>query len=372
MVLTHLRLVNFRNHRRTELAPTPRLNFLVGANAQGKSSLIEAVEVAATGRSHRALRDAELICFGEEWARVRAVTSRADRDVELAVGWRREPAGPESSPVKEIRVNGVPVRRGEMFGHLLVVVASPHDEQVVAGSPVHRRRLLDVLLAQLSPAYFYTASRYARAVAQRNRLLRDHGRRDLDAWDEQVAVLGAAITARRRTAVARLSAVASDAYAALCGGAEHLTITYQPSMPGEDEGAMVEQARGVLQRRRAEEVVRGATLVGPHRDELRLAIDGRDLRLFGSRGQQQAAMLAVRLAERRVLREDTGEEPVLLLDDTLLALDEERQARLLELIGGAQALITITTLATLHGRPADGAVFRVAGGDVEVDRAHLA
>lgn len=372
MYLTHLRLINFRNHHRSEVAAARGLNIFVGANAQGKSSLLEAVFVAATGRSHRALRDVEMIALGETFARVRVAVQRGDREVEIDVGLRRDEPPDAGRRWKEMRVNGVPVRRGDLFGHLLCVMAAAHDGDTATGSPAYRRRLLDLLLVQVSPAYFYAAQRYARALLQRNRLLREHSGAALEAWDEQIATMGAAITVRRREMVERLARAARPVYRTLSGGREQVEMIYEPSMIGTEEREMAAAAREAMVRRRGVELLRGMTLVGPHRDDLRLRVDGRDLRLFGSRGQQLAVILAIRLAERQVLREETGEEPVLLLDDVLLTLDEERQGYLLEFIRGAQALVTVTTLATLSGIPRDAAVFRVTAGAVEAQGAHLA
>jgi len=369
MRLTHLRLVQFRNHRHTDLTPAPGVTLFVGENAQGKSSLLEAVQVAATGRSFRARHDAEMIALGEEWARVRAAVERGDRVEEIDVALRREEGGALPRAGREMRVNGVPVRRGELFGHLRCVLAAPDDAEVVTGPPHRRRRMLDLLLAQISPAYYYAAQRYVRVLTQRNRLLRVRGR-GIEAWDEQVATLGAALTARRGDYVARLSTLAEAIYAELCRGREVLRVAYLPSLRGEKETAMVTWAREALLRSRSEEAARGVTLVGPHRDDLLLLVDGRDLRAYGSRGQHLTAMLALRLAERRVLLEETGEEPVLLLDDVLLTLDEARQAYLLAGVRQAQALITVTS-AAVAGLPAGAAVYRVRAGQVEGERAHL-
>lgn len=374
MHLTHLRLVNFRNHVRTEIELSPHLNCFVGQNAQGKSSILEAVEIAATGRSHRAARDTDLLHFGESWARVHAAARRQDRDVEVDILWRTEmPA----VGAKEIRVNGVPVRRGDLFGHVLIVASTPHDQDVVTGAPAHRRRLLDVVLSQISPAYFFLLLRYARAVEQRNRLLRNlagaatrERETSLEPWDEQLSAMGAAITARRVAMVRRLSQAARDGYAYLASDRETLTIAYAPSLPPGDETAMIAAARDAFARRRRDELIRGTTLTGPHRDDLRMQIDGHDLRTFGSRGQHQAAMLALRLAERNVLLEESGEEPVLLLDDAAQLLDEERQMRLMQLVERAQTLLTLTTTATLRRIPTETAVFKVAGGHVEPEHAH--
>lgn len=374
MQLTLLRLLNFRNHRRTEIAPGPGLNVIVGSNAQGKTSLLEAVELAATGRSSRALREAEMVTFAEDWARVHVTTQRVERREDIDLVLRQELAAPTPGRVwREIRINGVPVRPAELYGRLLCVSSSPQDMDVVSGSPQFRRRLMDVLQTQLSPAYYFTAQRYTRALQQRNRLLRGgHATAAaLVPWDEQVASLGAAITRRRRDLIARLAAPARAAYQEIGGGQETLVVSYAPNLVGTDESDLVRAAREAFATQRRAELARGLTLVGPHRDDVTMTVDDKLLRSFGSRGQQLAAALAVRLAERHVLWEETGEEPVLLLDDVIMALDERRQVQLLASARGAQVLLTVTTLATLPALPSGSAIFRVTGGTVEAERAHL-
>ncbi len=374
MQLTVLRLLNFRNHRRTEILPGPGLNIVVGSNAQGKTSLLEAVELAATGRSSRALREAEMVTFAEDWARIHVTTQRVERREDIDLVLRQELAAPTPGRVwREIRVNGVPVRPAELYGRLLCVSSSPQDMDVVSGSPQFRRRLVDVLQAQVSPAYYYTAQRYTRALQQRNRLLRGGHATPaaLEPWDEQVASLGAAITRRRRELITRLSSPAREAYREISGGQETLAVAYAPNLTGTDETDLIRAARDALITQRRAELARGLTLVGPHRDDVVLTVDEKPLRSYGSRGQQLAAALAVRLAERHVLREETGEEPVLLLDDVIMALDERRQVQLLASARGAQVLLTVTTLATLPAMPAGTATFRVTGGTVEAERAHF-
>ncbi len=374
MQLTLLRLLNFRNHRRTEITPGPGLNVVVGSNAQGKTSLLEAVELAATGRSSRALREAEMVAFAEDWARVHVTTQRVERREDIDLVLRQELAAPTPGRVwREIRINGVPVRPAELYGRLLCVSSSPQDMDVVSGSPQFRRRLVDVLQAQLSPAYYYTAQRYTRALQQRNRLLRGGQATPaaLEPWDEQVASLGAAITRRRRELIARLSPPAREAYREISGGQETLAVAYAPNLTGTDESEMIRAARDAFGTQRRAESARGLTLVGPHRDDVVLTVDEKPLRSYGSRGQQLAAALAVRLAERHVLREETGEEPVLLLDDVIMALDQRRQVQLLACARGAQVLLTVTTLATLQAMPSGTVMFRVTGGTVEAERAYL-
>lgn len=369
MYLHRLRLAQFRNHPATDIALSPGAVFFVGANAQGKSTLLEAVHVAATGRSFRTPREDEMIALDAAWARIRGTVRRADREEELDVTFRRGDAGGGRAGC-EIRINGVAVRRGELFGHLRCVAAAPEDAAVVTGPPQERRRVLDLLLAQISPTYYDGARRYQRVLRQRNRLLRERRPAALDAWDEQLAALGAAITVRRCGVAARLSEHAAPIYRALSGGREVLAVEYVPSLIGTDAAAIERQARAALAERRAREMARGVTTLGPHRDEVRLSLNGSDLRAFGSRGQHLSAMLAVRLAERRILREEGGEEPVLLLDDVLQALDDDRRAYLLEAVGGAQALFTVTTGAAVP--PAFGVqVFTVEAGTVEAVRAHF-
>ena len=371
MRIQHVHLANFRNHAATDVAPGSGPVVLVGANAQGKSAVLEAMYLSATGRSFRTPHEIEMVTVGAEWARVRSVVQRADRDEEIEVTLRRD-GGSGPRAIREIRVNGVPVRRGELFGHLCCVTAAPEDAEVVTGPPRLRRRLLDLLLAQVSPAYYHDAQRYHRVLMQRNRLLRRAGPKELDPWDEQLATIGTAITLRRRGVAARLAEHAAPIYAALSGGREELAVEYVPSLAGAEAAEVVASAREALVARREWEAARGATTIGPHRDELHMRLDGRDLRAYGSRGQHLSAMLAVRLAERRVLREETGEDPVLLLDDVLLTLDEERQGYLLDTIHGCQAFLSVTSLAGVSGLPKEAGVFRVDGGTVTGIHAHLA
>ena len=370
MRLSRLRLANFRNHRASDVLLEPGPTVFLGANAQGKSAILEAIHVSATGRSFRTQREVEMIALGEEWARLRSVVQRADREEEVDVTLRREAVG-EGRAVREMRINGVPVRPGELFGHLLCVAAAPDDADVITGPPRLRRRLLDLLLAQISPAYYDTAQRYGRVLLQRNRLLRQGRGGGLEPWDEQLATIGAAMTARRRGVAARVADAAAGIYQALSGGREGLAVGFVPSLSGDDETRMAEYARVTLPERRAEDLARGATTLGPHRDDLRFQIDGRDLRAYGSRGQHLSAMLAVRLAERRVLREESGEDPVLLLDDVLPMLDEVRQSYLLDSVRSGQTVLTVTTLGTVP-RPQTAAVYRVRAGSVERMYAHLA
>lgn len=373
MRLERLALLDFRNYARLDASFRPGLVILVGPNAQGKSNLLEAIALAVTGRSPRAVVESEVIRFGASRAVVRAHVARGGGTLvlEAAVGRAPEEIAP-GRVQKELRVNGIRVSRSELLGRAFVVLASAADAEVASGSPSHRRRLLDVALSQLWPTYYDLLLRYARVLQQRNRILRE-GRIELVGWDEQLVAVGTAITERRREYVARLAPAAARRYDEISGG-EALSVTYLPAWSGEDREAIEWAAWREIARLRPAEAARGMSLTGPHRDDLALEAGGVDLRLYGSRGQQRTAALALRLAEREVARVALEDEPVLLLDDALADLDARRSVYLLGQIGAeAQAFLTTTDLHGIQREALAGAqVFGVTAGAIEAVDAHLA
>lgn len=342
MWLADLRFRDFRNYAALDIAIGEGVSVLTGPNAQGKSNLLEGVYMVAVGRSPRAGGDAEVIRFAQDRAYLRA-SVRGTRAHVLEVAVDRE------SGEKRIKVNGVPAQRGQLLGRLVVVLAGPLDDEVVRGAPGHRRRVLDAALSQASPSYYFTLTRYMRVIRQRNRLLQEGAPEQAVApWDEQVVDLGAALIDRRRRFVQVLSARAASRHARIAGGDERLEVTYVCTVgSGEEREAL----RRGLAARRAEELRRGRSLVGPHRDDLRLAVNGIDLRMFGSRGQQRTAVLSLRLAEAELLREELGEWPLVLLDDVLADLDPTRQALLLREVAGPQVILTHTAPPAALGVP---------------------
>jgi DNA replication and repair protein RecF len=323
-------LLNFRNYPRAEVIFAPGLNAVVGPNGVGKTNLLEAVDLAGTGRSHRALREQEVVRFGSEWAVVRARFESASRGYTSEVRVAR--AG-----LKQVRVDGVPARRAELLGRAVLVASGPEDSQVASGPAAERRRLLDGLLCQMSPAYYHALLRYHRVVRQRNRLLRAQAPAHLlEVWDEPLVDLGVRVAERRAEFVARMAPFAASWAERLgCGRVE---VRYRPGWEPERDAA-----RQALRRLRREEYRRGSSLVGPHRDDLEIELDGLGVRSFASRGQQRAVTLALRLAAVELVRLELGEEPILLLDDVLAELDRERAERLLrELEEGPQVLVTAT------------------------------
>lgn len=335
MRVRSLFLLNFRNYPRAEVAFEPGLNAVVGPNGAGKTNLLEGVDLAATGRSHRALREQEVVRLGSEWAVVRAHFESAGRAYTSEVRVAR--AG-----LKQIRLDGVPARRGELLGRVVLVASGPEDARVAGGPAAERRRLLDGLLCQMSPAYYHALLRYHRVVRQRNRLLRAQAPdRLLEVWDEQLVDLGVRLVERRADLLRRMAPFAASWAERL--GCGPLEVHYRPSWDPEREAA-----RQALRRLRRDEYRRGASLVGPHRDDLEIQLAGIEVRSFASRGQQRAVTLALRLAELEVVRQELGEDPVVLLDDVVAELDRERTQRLLRALeGGPQVLVTATDRAEL-------------------------
>lgn len=390
MYLSRLRLTNFRNYASLDLTPPPGLVVLVGENAQGKTNLLEAVFFVATSRSPRTARDAEVIAWqapgdGPRVARVEATVQRADRTVTLDVTVMERPGGSGRPPpareddeeafvaatpgaLKRIRINGVPKRAMDLLGHLPVALFRPEDVDLVSGPPANRRRTLDILLAQLDPRYPRALQRYARAVAQRNHLLRRVSERRASAdqlapWDELLAKEGSYLVQQRLAALERLSPLAAAAHTTLSGGRDRLTMGYAVAAGGGTAAATEPGFRAALAAALHRDLALGQTTVGPHRDDVTLLINGAPAAGYGSRGQQRSIALAWRLAEASYLRERAHEPPVVLLDDVLSELDEHRRQAVVSAMEGFEQVFLTTTGVELGplGRRA-AASWRVVAG----------
>lgn len=357
MKITHAQLANFRSYESCALAPCAGVNVLLGDNGQGKTNVLEALYLTCTGRSHRTRQDRELIRWGAEAAQVSVEAERRDgsHQVEItlpALGRRR------------IRIAGQEISRsGELMGHVTGVLFSPEDLRTVKDGPAERRRFVDMALSQVKPAYYYALQRYARALRQRNETLKAVAAQPafmatLDAWDEQLAEAGAALMVYRREYIARLSAVAAETHREIADGRERLEIRYAPSVTlGDDAQSLLD----ALFAARENDLRRMTTSVGAHRDDVLLLVEGRDVRAFGSQGQQRTAALAMRLAEMDVMREQLEEWPVLMLDDVMSELDPGRRRQLVSRLRGIQTFITCTDEDDLAGAEI-GKAWRVEDG----------
>ena len=354
MELTSLSLTNFRSFRALELTLGRGLTVLSGENAQGKSNLLEAVYLLAIGKSQRAAVERELVSWEAAeaggYAIVAASVRRAEDSVELRLGLDCG-GGRTNTVLKRIRVNGVPKRASDLVGVLSAVLFTASDIDLVYGAPQGRRRYLDVLLSQTSRRHVHGLQRYLRVLAQRNAVLRAMrdgraGEDELAVWDPQLCEEGAAVLAARHDAFERLAPLAVEAFERLAGTGPALLVDYVASVRPGAPGTVPEAFAAALERSRRQERAAGMTVVGPHRDDIRLALDGVEVAKHASRGQARLVALALRLAEARLLDERRGDPPVILLDDILSELDERRRGLVLEeALGYAQVLLTTAETA---------------------------
>ena len=364
--ISHISLTNFRNYARLELDLQPGMILFEGENGAGKSNLLEAMYLLAVARSPRASTERELVRRsngeGEFYTQVAANVERQDDSVNLQINFRSVSAPPAAgantattprlmSVQKYFRVNGAPRRASTLIGHLNAVMFSADDLEIVYGAPSVRRRYLNILISQTDREYLGAIQRYERVLRQRNHLLRqirDGSARinELAFWDDELVKEGICIVAQRLAAVRLLSEGANPMYARLSGGSETLAVSYQPNVALPDgadvsRDSIAELMGAKLKEQRRQELARGITVTGPHRDDLALTLDGMEAAAFASRGQTRTAVLALKLAEAEYLKRRRGQEPVILLDDVLSELDAARREQVL---GHAaqyhQALIT--------------------------------
>jgi DNA replication and repair protein RecF len=377
MHITHLSLTNFRNFSRLDLEIPSGALLFVGDNAQGKTSLLEAVYFLATFTSFHASSDRQLINFialKEPTAvgRITADIFRGEKShhFEVRIIKENNPVNGTSRVRKEILLDGVKRKASELMGQFNAVMLLPQMLRVIEGSPEERRRYLNLALAQVVPSYADSLTAYNRAINQRNALLKLLNERggdpdQLTFWDEIIATRGAHLVHARTQAIHEIEHLAALIHHELTRGDEILRLVYQPAYdplpktPGQyalgldapidrssyTEGQIAEGFRKALLGLRPEEIARRQTTIGPHRDDLRFLSNGVDLGIYGSRGQVRTTMLALKMAEVTWMKSKTGYWPVLLLDEVLAELDPNRRTDLLErLVENKQALLTTTDL----------------------------
>ncbi len=362
MYLSRLSLANFRNLLHLELELPPGVVVFWGDNAQGKTTLLEAIYLLAIARSFRAENEREVVNFqaaaqlGQAW--VGGTIEKQGERLLVYVGYQCQPA-PDSpqggsdglgySVRKQIRVSRVRRTATELVGMVNAVLFSAGDLELVQGPPSGRRRYLDILISQVDPLYLRALQRYHRVVQQRNQLLRmlrdgRAGAEELTFWNDELAREGAAITWRRREAMDTLALLGAQQHEELTGGEEHLCLEYHPNVvPGDslpDTECRLREALVACHRR---ELAASATMAGPHRDDFELVVKGVDMGTFASRGQARTLALTLRLAEAAYLASARGEGPIILLDDVLSETDARRRSRVLEKATQYQQVLITTT-----------------------------
>ncbi len=360
-----VRLRDYRNYQELELSLDGGVHIFLGQNAQGKTNILEAVSYASLGHSHRTRTDSDLIRWEKDAASLQLTLERMDVSQEIGFEFYRDKK-------RRILWNGHPIPTKELVGKLNTVLFSPDDLLLIKGAPSERRRFLDTEISQADPAYYREILSYARIMSQRNSLLkrireRSSKREMLEPWNQQLAETAARVAGKRIEAVRKLHMLANLMQRRISDNEENLSITYE--MHGSDEkmtNDLFSWYNKKLEETQETDILRGSTGIGPHRDDLVLSVNGVDLRSFGSQGQQRTGALALKLSELEFLRSETGEYPVLLLDDVMSELDALRRRQLLRFIEKEhiQTLITATDPAYFPQKDI-GIFYHVRAGTVQ-------
>lgn len=365
MFLRRISLRNFRNHTDTQLHFASNISVFTGGNGEGKTNILEAVFYLTSGRSYRTARDSELLRWGEDDFAVKAEVEQRGGKSLIEIYY----SGAQNA--KKIKVGGVEHKKlSDLIGKVNAVIFAPEDLYLIKGGPAERRRFLDFAASQASPQYFFYLQKYHHVLQQRNRLLKliamERSKPDaLEVWDEQLVEYADQVTNRRLRIMEAFQAILKPVHARLTDNGEAIRIDYLPSVE-----AGIGYAAGLrtkLKAARRDELARGYTLHGPHRDDFVLTVNGVDARVYASQGQQRTAVLSLKLAEVEFIRQEREEYPILLLDDVMSELDDRRRVFLLQYVENRlQTLITSTNLNPFPGggRTAELAVFRVAKGEV--------
>ena len=355
MYISSLELADFRNIASLHMEFSQGTNILYGENAQGKTNILESMYMLSTTKSHRGVRDRDMIRFGVEEAHIRSQIMKGGLDHRIDMHLRKNKS-------KGIAIDGQRIRKAsELIGLLHIVFFSPEDLGIVKNGPAERRRFMDMELCQLDAAYLHDLNQYNKTVENRNRLLRDMYQfpdlqETLGVWDAQLAGYGRRIIESRRRFIEDLNHIVGEIHGKLSGNREHLVIQYEPNTEADE----LEEK---LLRNRERDIRMKMTSTGPHRDDFSFMDGETDLRRYGSQGQQRTCALSLKLSEIDLVKRIIGHRPVLMMDDVLSELDSGRQNYLLGTIGGIQTFITCTGLDEfVNNRFQIDRVFRIEDG----------
>jgi len=371
MIIENIKLTNFRNYESLELDFSPKINVFIGENAQGKTNVMESIYVLAMAKSHRTSKDKQLIRWNEDYGKIEGVLKNryGNFPMELTI----------TKKGKKGKVNHIEQPKlSNYIGQMNVVMFAPEDLNVVKGNPQARRRFIDMEIGQISPVYLHELLNFQKILKQRNQFLKiNQGKSTIDEvlydiYTEQYIQSAVQIIRKRFEFIKLLQELAEPIHSGISRGLEQLTINYLPTK-GIDGNWTSEEMGTYLARKIAavkqKEIERGVTLIGPHRDDLQFIVNGYDVQTFGSQGQQRTTALSLKLAEIELIKQETRETPILLLDDVLSELDDFRQSHLLNTIQGeVQTFVTTTSVEGIHHETIKHAkMFHVKQGKVETE-----
>lgn len=357
MYIKKINLQNFRNYEQQEIILNKGINIFYGNNAQGKTNILESIFICAMGKSFRAKRDKELINLNEKQAKVEVEYEKKDRDGKIQIN---------IDDKKEIFINKIKIKKlSELLGNINIVIFSPDDIELIKDGPQKRRRFLNMMISQLKPAYLYQLNLYNKTLEQRNNYLRqikyeNKPEEMLEIWDKKLAEHAAEIYTYRRKYVEKLKEKIKIIHKNITGGEEDIKIEYFSDCS--EEKKYFEQ----LQKNRKIDIIKGYTSKGIHRDDFVTKINEKEVNIYGSQGQQRTVILSLKLAELYVVKEEIGEDPILLLDDFMSELDEERRKNFLENITDTQVLITATHKIVLENLNYN--VYNVTSGIIKKEK----
>jgi len=355
MYVKYLRLKNYRNYDELYIELNSKVNVFIGDNAQGKTNILESIYFCSIGKSHRTSKDKELIRWDQKEASISVHVAKERLDKRIDISIPRE--GKKAMSINSIKV----LKVSDLIGTLNVVMFSPEDLKIVKESPSHRRRFMDIELCKLNKKYFYNLVQYNRVLEERNSALKKWRQMNsdiLDIYDEQIAGYGSYIISERQKFIGMLNEKGRGIHRDITSGQEEIRFEYLTCGAG-DIGKS-------LRENRERDFERKTTSTGPHRDDFDISINGIDTRSYGSQGQQRTSVLTIKFATIEIIREMTGEYPVLLLDDVLSELDINRQRYILNSINSIQTIITCTGISDIKEYLDDSAaIFTVSGGSVK-------
>lgn len=364
MHIEKIHLRNYRNYETLTLDFSPKMNVFIGENAQGKTNLLESIYFMAIGKSFRTAKDSDLIEIDNEAAYVKLLLNKNSGQK------KRIEIGLDRLKNKKCKINGVPLdRMSDLLGTLNVVIFSPEDLQIIKQGPSQRREFIDGDLSQITPRYHHLLGQYQKIVKQRNQALKmkQFKKVDLDPWNAQLVQFGTEIILYRKEFIRGLSILTRLMHRKITREKENLKLIYESSLPlkkEEEPESLRKRFLKTLQALENEEIKRGITLMGPHRDDLEFEINGKNVKKFGSQGQQRTTVLSLKMAELEMMKKETGEYPVLLLDDVMSELDEHRQQDLLQSLKNIQTFITSTSIESMDRE--DMNLYEVQGGKIKI------
>ncbi len=359
MIIKSIELENFRNYDSLNITFDENTTILFGDNAQGKTNILEAAYISGTTKSHKGSRDKEIIKFDKTESHIKTIISKNERDYQIDIHLRKNKS-------KGIAINRVPIKKAtDLFGLINIILFSPEDLNIIKNGPSERRKFMDAELCQIDKIYLSDLSNYNKALNQRNALLKEivykpDLKETLSIWNEQLINYGKKIITRRQEFINDINIIVKDIHYKITGGKENIDVSYEPNI--EDIFFLDE-----LVKNKEKDMRFCQTSVGPHRDDIRITVDGIDIRKYGSQGQQRTCALSLKLSEIKLVENTINDKPILLLDDVLSELDKNRQSYLLDNLVDTQTIITCTGIDEfIKNRFSLNTVYNVKNGSIDL------